>query len=500
MNAPLPPPPLSTGPDRPPWWIYLLLPLLHFASVKLTLFCAVTPEIEVVVWLPNAVLLAALLRYQGQRGWAMAALTYSSDVLATTSAFPLWSSVLLGLVNLAEVLLAYGLMRRMQVSQGLQRFEDFGKFIAAGPIVAALLAALLASAVLLHLDASITTPYLTLVRVWWFGDALGLLIYTPLLLSFSGPVRSAPTRFTLLDGTIVLLGLALAGLVFTAKGGQVGGVSVTPDLLLPPVLYLAVRFGVRWTALAVALISLTTAWVLTTGHQPFGAVDVHLEIVRAQEFIFTLCSVGIGFAILLTELKTHERGLEDKVRERTQALEASNARLASLSATDGLTGIANRRRFDEVLASEWNRAARSGQPLALVMLDMDFFKAYNDHYGHLAGDDCLRHIAHVLGTHLHRSGDLVARYGGEEFVLLASVRDSADALHIAETARLALAALALPHAASSFGVVTASLGVAVHVPAGGEAADLLVQQADQALYRAKARGRNQTVLQTACTV
>ncbi|BDT66823.1 hypothetical protein os1_09880 [Comamonadaceae bacterium OS-1] len=494
MHAAIQPTPSPTGLDRPPWWIYLLLPLLHFGSVKLTLFFAVTPETEAVVWLPNAVLLAALLRYQGQRGWAMAMLTTSSDVLATTSAFPLGSSVLLGLVNLAEVLLAYGLMRRMQVSRGLQRFEDFGKFIAAGPIVAALLAALLASAVLLHLDGSITTPYLTLVRVWWFGDALGLLIYTPLLLSFSGPVRSAPTRFTLLDGTIVLLGLALAGLVFTAQGGEVGGVSVTPDLLLPPVLYLAVRFGVRWTALAVALISLATAWVLTTGHQPFGAVDVHLEIVRAQEFIFTLCTVGIGFAILLTELKTHERRLEDKVRERTQALEASNARLASLSATDGLTGIANRRRFDEVLASEWSRAARNSQPLALVMLDIDFFKAYNDHYGHLAGDDCLRHVARVLAAHLHRGGDLVARYGGEEFVLLAPVRDAADALHIAETARQALVALALPHAASPLGTVTASLGVSLHIPVVGEATELLVQQADLALYQAKALGRNQTVL------
>ena len=500
MHALPPPTHLPTGPDRPPWWIYLLLPLLHFASVKLTLLCAVTPEIEAVVWLPNAVLLAALLRYQGQRGWAMAALTTSSDVLASWSVFPLWGAVAVSLVNLAEVMLAYGLMRRMQVSRGLQRFRDFGKFIVAGPIVAALLASLLASAVLLHLDATITTPYLTLVRVWWFGDALGLLIYTPLLLSFSGPVRSPPTRTTLLDGTVVVLGMALAGLIFSAHRGEIGGVSVTPDLLLPPVLYLAVRFGVRWTALAVALISLATAWVLTQGHQPFGAVDVHLEIVRAQEFIFTLCTVGIGCAILLAELKTHERGLEAKVRERTQELEASNARLATLSATDGLTGIANRRRFDEVLASEWSRAARSRQLLALVMLDVDFFKPYNDRYGHLAGDDCLRHIAHTLAAQLHRTGDLVARYGGEEFVLLSSVRDSTDALHIAETARQALAALALPHVASPFGVVTASLGVAVHVPTVGEATNLLVQQADLALYLAKARGRNQTVLQGAdCT-
>ena len=496
MNVNLLPTQSSIGQDPPPWWIYLLLPLLHFASVKLSYLCAVTPEIEVVVWLPNAVLLAALLRYQGQRGWALAALSFSSDAIASSSAFSVEGAVLLSAVNLAEVVLAYGLMRRMHASLGIERFRDFGKFIIAGPIVAALLASLLASAVLLHLDGT-TTPYLTLVRLWWFGDALGLLIYTPLLLSFSRPAagrRPNSIRYTLLDGAVVLLGLALAGLVFSAHRGEVGGVSVTPDLLLPPVLYLAVRFGVRWTALAVALISLATAWVLTTGHQPFGAVGMHLQIIRAQEFIFTLCTVGIGCAILLTELKTHERGLEDKVRERTQALEASNTQLAALSATDGLTGIANRRRFDEVLANEWTRAARNGQPLALVMLDVDFFKSYNDLYGHLAGDDCLRHIAQALAAHLHRSGDLVARFGGEEFVLLAPVRDAADALHIAETASQALADSALPHAGSPFGWVTASLGVAVHVPVAEESTDLLVQQADQALYRAKAQGRNQTVL------
>lgn len=497
MNLTLPPTPPSIEKDPPPWWIYLLLPLLHFASVKLSYLCAVTPETEVVVWLPNAVLLAALLRYRCQRGWAMAALSFSSDVLASSAAFSLRGAVLLSLVNLAEVVLTYGLMRRMHAPQMLLRFRDFGKFIVAGPIVGALLASLLASGVLLHLNAT-TTPYLTLVRLWWFGDALGLLIYTPLLLSFSQPVATnlhPPVRYTLLDAAVVLLGLALAGLVFSTHLGEIGGVSVTPDLLLPPVLYLAVRFGVRWTAIAVALISLATAWVLTTGHQPFGAVDVHLQTIRAQEFIFTLCTVGIGCAILLTELKTHERGLEDKVRERTQALESSNAQLAALSATDGLTGIANRRRFDEVLASEWSRAARNRQPLALVMLDVDFFKLYNDHYGHLAGDDCLRHIARVLAANFHRTGDLVARYGGEEFVLLAPVRDAADALHIAETARRALAALALPHAGSPFGLVTASLGVALHVPTAGEAIDLVVQQADQALYLAKARGRNQTALQ-----
>jgi diguanylate cyclase (GGDEF)-like protein len=485
----------ASRPDHPPWQLYLLLPLLHFASLKLTFLAAVTPEKEVVVWLPNAVLLAALLRYQGQRAWAMAALTFSTDVLANLAVFSWQGAVLLSLVNLTEVVLAFVLMRRMRASMGLQSFRDFGRFIVAGPVVAALFASLLAAAVLQNLHAT-STPYLTLVRVWWFGDGLGLLIYTPLLLSLSSSFTPPPgsIRFKPRDGVVLLISLGLAALVFSAHGGEIRGVSATPDLLLPSVLYVAVRFGVRWTVLAVALVSWATSGVLTAGYQPFGAVDVHLEIVRAQEFILTLCTVGIGFAILLAELKAHERELEDKVRARTRELETSNTQLAALSATDGLTGIANRRRFDEVLASAWSRASRSHQSLALVMLDVDYFKKYNDHYGHLAGDDCLRHTAQVLAAQFRRAGDLVARYGGEEFVLLSEGPTAAEALQIAETVRQALQDLALPHARSPFGVLTASLGVALVVPGPDVAMDSLVQQADQALYQAKAQGRNQVVL------
>ncbi len=495
-NAPTVP---TASPLRPPWLAYLLLLLLHYASIQITSLAALTPENEVVVWLPNAVLLAALLHYRGQGGLRFAALAGGSEFISNLSVFDPGTSALLVLANLVEITTAYLLMRHAGASPRLERIRDYGKFLVAGPLVGALIASFIAAAVLKNLPNT-ATPYLTLVRLWWFGDGLGLLLLTPLLLSFAPtphPVPTEPLRLGRIDVVLLLLTLALAGAIFSSHGGAIHGVSVTPTLLLPPVLFLAVRCGPRWTAIGVMLISLVTAWGMTTGRQLFGDVDVHLEIVRAQEFILTLCTVGIGFAILLAELKAHERELEDKVRARTHALEASNAQLATLSATDGLTGIANRRRFDEVLASEWSRAARSNQALALVMLDVDFFKPYNDHYGHLAGDDCLRQIASELVTHLRRPGDLVARYGGEEFVLLAPVNDAADAWRMAEGVRQALADLALPHAQSPFGTITASLGLALCVPSKLDASmDALLQQADQALYQAKALGRNKAVAYT----
>lgn len=165
--------------------------------------------------------------------------------------------------------------------------------------------------------------------------------------------------------------------------------------------------------------------------------------------------------------------------------------LYNLSMSDGLTGIANRRCFDEFLDQEWRRAMREGMPLSLVMGDIDFFKNYNDACGHQEGDDCLRRIAHVIRDSLHRPGDMAARYGGEEFAVIMAGTESPGALILAESMRSQVEARALPHRKSSVsGVVTLSMGVATIVPVPGSAPAELILAADQALYRAKMDGRN----------
>ena len=185
--------------------------------------------------------------------------------------------------------------------------------------------------------------------------------------------------------------------------------------------------------------------------------------------------------------------LEQRVAERTAQLQSANLQLAELSMTDSLTAIANRRRFDELLESEWTRAMRSGQSLALAMIDVDQFKQYNDHYGHQAGDECLRAVAQALDDTVRRGGDLVARYGGEEFVVVAPVTDSQQALAMGRSLCQSVLALGLPHALSGFGCVSVSIGVASMIPAKGEDAHKLLARADQALYRAKLEGRNRVV-------
>ena len=177
--------------------------------------------------------------------------------------------------------------------------------------------------------------------------------------------------------------------------------------------------------------------------------------------------------------------------ELNHLLKHANEQLAALAATDGLTGLANRRAFDERMRNEWARAGRMpGRPLSLIILDLDFFKQYNDHYGHAMGDECLKQVAEVLKAR-RRASDLAARIGGEEFCLLLPETDGNGALALAETIRCQIESLLLAHSKSHMEVVTASLGVAVAADDGAGDAQGLLLAADKALYQAKERGRNQ---------
>lgn len=185
----------------------------------------------------------------------------------------------------------------------------------------------------------------------------------------------------------------------------------------------------------------------------------------------------------------------EKLASTSRELKQANAELQRLAKVDGLTGISNRRVFDEAIKREWAHAMRQGSPLALIMGDIDHFKGYNDHYGHRGGDECLIAVAKAFAGNVHRATDLAARYGGEEFVLLMAMTPSDGAMIVAENVLESIRKLALPHAQSSAADhVTMSLGVCSVVPQREHSLELLMETADQALYEAKNKGRNQAVL------
>jgi diguanylate cyclase (GGDEF)-like protein len=204
----------------------------------------------------------------------------------------------------------------------------------------------------------------------------------------------------------------------------------------------------------------------------------------------------VSRVVLKAKIRSLERlsNMRRKLIEVSNELAMTNRRLERFSQLDGLTGLANRRYFDAFIAHHFALAARRREPFSVVLCDLDFFRAYNDRYGHLAGDECLRKVAKAIGQHCRRSTDLAARYGGEEFGLVLPDTPSAGAERVMEVIRSALADMRIPHEDSDVGEhVTISIGVASYVPERDKTPDDLLTRASEALYRAKQTGRNRCV-------
>ncbi len=246
-----------------------------------------------------------------------------------------------------------------------------------------------------------------------------------------------------------------------------------------------------------------------------------LDVMMPEIDGYTICrilkaspetkDIPVIFVTAMNQVEDEEKGLEmgaidyivkpysativkAKVKNHME-LKLYRDMLKNASRVDGLTGIDNRRRFDETIESEWKRAFRQRDSLSLLMLDIDFFKLYNDTYGHQAGDECLRQIAMTLAKNLKRPGDLAARYGGEEFACVLPGVSPEGVVKIAGRMHTAVRELAIPHEDSDVAeIVTASIGVTTMMPADNEGWEKLVERADKALYQAKQEGRDRVVV------
>ena len=379
-----------------------------------------------------------------------------------------------------------------------------------------------------------------LTAVWRIGENSGLL---PTLLPWSGHVLATVSHL-LADAALLL---CVVGLLLHALGQRaadrpyrltlyaVGGLSLLQAALAPwPMLAAAMlQFGMP---LAYGLLVLLTGWLAVRGQRVFLWYCMGLAVPLASLYLqrlpqaswvgnVLLSSYSMDSALVhglvvlagavafqevrkrqahmrelrgllqeqnqaLEKARQAEIDLESQVSQRTQELAMAARRLEALSTVDGMTGVANRRRFDETLQVEWGRAARDKRPLSVALIDVDWFKTYNDRYGHPAGDACLRQLARVFEAGVMRSGDLIARYGGEEFVLIAPDTDLNGINTIASYLCQEVFALALEHEDSPYGRVSVSIGIATAYPHRGSKPMQLVQQADAALYRAKQQGRH----------
>ena len=239
-------------------------------------------------------------------------------------------------------------------------------------------------------------------------------------------------------------------------------------------------------------------------------------LIRIERSKQELSDIALENAKLYEQIEKYAHTLEDKVTERTQELEIKNQQLEQeikerkiiektlqqvnqklerLVNIDGLTGVSNRRHFDDYLDREWRRLQREHKPLSLILCDVDHFKLYNDFYGHLQGDDCLCQVAQAIGRVLSRPADLVARYGGEEFAVILPNTDIAGTHEVAKKIQQVIRDLKLPHNSSKTSqFVTISIGISSQIPNQGQSLEDLIRTTDQALYAAKDQGRDRIIM------
>jgi diguanylate cyclase (GGDEF)-like protein len=289
---------------------------------------------------------------------------------------------------------------------------------------------------------------------------------------------------------LLAAGVALLGLELLARRGA--RLATPGAVLLAAVVGAAYLSGLRAGLLSAALALAYAAWPAAAGGL-FAAAPAD-ALRRLAVLALLLPAVAVAVGVLKERTARQLRDLERLVAQ----LHEANRRLEQLSRMDGLLGIANRRRFDDALAAAWALCRDGRRPLAVLVIDVDCFKAYNDCYGHPAGDAALQRVARALGHTLYRPSDLLARYGGEEFAVLLPDTDADGARRAAERLRQVVLGLRIEHRASHVHAwLTVSLGVAAAYPALGGTPAALVASADDALYTAKRAGRNRVATATA---
>jgi len=266
--------------------------------------------------------------------------------------------------------------------------------------------------------------------------------------------------------------------------------------LVPWQVFILITLRSYLRAITISSVTVFVCYVFVAYSKTFA--PYHPEIDRLIYIMLPMFTAFWGLLIAMGIYLGYEiekSARVDYVKNRLLSLDAQRLTLLSeelhlLSTTDSLTGLANRRHFENCFDLEWRRAVRTQDSISLIMIDIDYFKKYNDLYGHQAGDECLRQVCLALQSYAQRSGELVVRYGGEEFVVLLPRMTLASAQNIAENMCRKVRALNITHANSNEDSVTISIGVAAMIPNQSDDEDVLLRDADRALYQAKANGRN----------
>jgi diguanylate cyclase (GGDEF)-like protein len=486
----------------------LLIAIAYAYGVRISHDFATLPGTVASVWFPSGMTLA-LVYLLGDRvilgiiGGSTYALTLGLLKISSLSVF-----------NLVLILIACAcgnVLQPMIATYLIKRFSPHKQiFSHVNTVVLYILAAVFSPTISAFLGITslcITgiipwTSYGISWMTWWLGSALPHLIFTPTILLWQNLSYKEIWTKSWEIGLGLSIFLGVSWIAF------VSGYPLA-YLFLPILIWTVFRYGSFFASLLVSIVSLIAILATAKNHGLYIPNEPNASLLLLQSFMAVLALTSLILSAVIDEkkaaqlsLKQAMENLELQVIERTTELQRSEAllkkanfELEKLVNIDGLTQVGNRRCFDDRLKMEWQRLSRDVQPISLILFDIDYFKLYNDLYGHQMGDACLTAIAQTVKQVLSRPADLVARYGGEEFVIILPNTDIQGALIVAEQIRIAITNLGIVHQSSSISdIVTISLGVASLLPNSKQELATLIKQADTALYRAKQQGRNQSVV------
>ncbi len=451
-----------------------LLAVTYFCVAKLSLLAAIPPGYATALWPPSGIALAALILL-GPRVWPGVWLGAVLVNITVQSSFI--AALLMGTGNTLEALCGAALVRYC--------FSDLQEFKQAADVFLFLVVAA-ASAIV---AASLAVVPLALIHelprrdlywnwwTWWQGDVMGIILVTPLVLAWLAPRQQNWSWSRVAEASILTAGLFFTcHLVFSDIVAPRMTTLPLAFLVLPFIMWVAVRFRQREVTTLTAGVSAFAIAFTIQGSGPFATGSLNMSLLSLLAFMSTVAATGLVLNAVFRE------------RARTMSsLKAVLRQLRTQATTDPLTGLYNRRFLEDYLMRELARAGRSKLTVAVIMLDLDFFKRVNDESGHAAGDAVLRELGALLRRHI-RTSDVACRYGGEEFMLLLPEVAPVTARSKAEAIRLDV-----ERCRDSLHGTTVSLGVAMF-PEHGTDARMLMSAADRALYAAKQAGRNRVVV------
>jgi len=471
------------------WLPYLgqvsLLAAAYFVAAKASLILAIPPGYASAVWPPSGIALAALLML-GPRVWpgiwlgaALANLTVASSPIAALA---------IGSGNTLEVIAGATLVRRYiaDAPPYFDRVRNVVKFVAGAALCSTVAATIGVTS--LALQGSVAWPeFAQNWLTWWNGDTAGIIIVTPLILNWRlrHEIEWSPLKILEAAGLAVSL-LLTAYLVFGNGTRYFSSLPLT-FLILPLIIWAAFRFSRREVTTAGVAVCCVAVWFTVEHRGPFAQDTLNLSLLLLLAFISTIVATGLMMSAAVDERR---RAME----KLAQALLDVRAQ----ASTDPLTGLSNRRHMWEFLRREWIRSRRRESALAVVMMDLDHFKRINDQFGHEAGDVVLTEIAALLKAQV-RGSDIACRFGGEEFALVLPDATLEAVQRRAEDIRTAIHGLDLKYRGMPLGGITASFGIALAPDHAGDPESLL-RASDQALYEAKAAGRDRVVVTSAGSV